>query len=172
MSGFCGQCGTPKAHDAKFCMRCGSQLDAPRTCPTCGQHWPQEYPNGRISQVHGQDPVMLVPLKVAKGIYATAQGPVFFDGTQAWVAIDRDGVFTPDKNQLIDGFAHDAVGTTLVLEFEEGSLDRPTGPALGPNYVPARDCGNCGFELASDIGSCSHCGTSNTGPNFDPRLLV
>jgi hypothetical protein len=172
MSGFCGQCGTPKAHDAKFCMSCGSQLDVPRMCPTCGQHWPQDSSNQPEHQFHGQDPVILVPLKAAKGIYATAKGAVFFDGTQAWVAIDQGGIFLPDKTQEIVGFAHDAVGTTLILKHDEDSQDRPTGPALGPNYVTGRDCGNCGFELASVIGPCSHCGSSNTGPNFDPRLLI
>jgi hypothetical protein len=137
-----------------------------------GQNWPQGSSSNPESQVHGQDPFTLLPLKVAKGIYATAQGTVFFDGTRAWVAIDQRGVFLPDETQEIVGFVHDAVGTTLVLAHEEESSDRPTGPALGPDYVPGRDCGNCGFELVSDVSSCLSCGTLNTGPTFDPRLLM
>lgn len=42
-------------------------------------------------------------------------------------------------------------------------------PETGPDYVPGRDCGNCGFELTPGAPRCGQCGTTNTGPTFDPR---
>ena len=160
----------PKADGAQFCATCGTRLDEPRMCPTCGQHWSGNSPMQPESHVQSQAPATLAPPKVAKGIYTSAQGTVFFDGIKAWVAVDRGGFFLPDLTQEVAGFAHDAAGTILVLEHEEESSDRPTGPVLGPDYVPGRDCGNCGFELVGDTSSCSRCGSTNTGPVFDPRL--
>lgn len=47
----------------------------------------------------------------------------------------------------------------------------PRGPALGEDYVPGQDCGNCGEPLRLRDGLCELCGSRNTGPSFDPSLL-
>ena len=170
MSGFCGQCGTPRVEGARFCMTCGAEFKEPRLWPTCGQKWPTgSAPSPEVSSV--QVPTApAAPVRAAQGIYSTQQGTVFFDGTRAWVAVDRGGFFLPDKNQEVTGFVHNAAGTTLVLEQQEDAVDRPNGPLLGPDYLPGRDCGNCGFELSGDPDKCDRCGSTNTGAAFDPSM--
>lgn len=47
----------------------------------------------------------------------------------------------------------------------------PRGPALGEDYVPGQDCGNCGEPLQLRDGVCALCGSANTGVTFDPSLM-
>lgn len=171
MSGFCGQCGTPRAEGSKFCMTCGARLGEIRMCPTCNQEWPQGE--------NVQPPPVTVSASIAeqvvsepvRGMYATAEGTVYFDGQLAWVAADRGGFYMPDMSQPIQNFNIRAVGVTLISADTRPVSDRPTGPSLGNDYVPGRDCGNCGFELNGNTGPCSTCGSANTGPLFDPSAM-
>jgi|AACY02.2.fsa_nt_gi hypothetical protein len=47
----------------------------------------------------------------------------------------------------------------------------PRGPTLGEDYIPGQDCGNCGEPLRLQDGTCSLCGSRNTGPTFNPALM-
>jgi predicted amidophosphoribosyltransferase len=47
----------------------------------------------------------------------------------------------------------------------------PRGPELGEGYIPEQDCGNCGVPLNLQDGTCSMCGSRNTGPTFNPALM-
>jgi hypothetical protein len=180
MSGFCGQCGTPRPDGAKFCMTCGAQLYELRACPTCGQNWPEGMPppEGQIvtesvvteAVTTGQVPVA-TPAQAVEGMYSTDTGTVYFDGAQAWVAVDRGGFYMPDMSQPVPYFNPAALGVSLISEHSAQSSERPTGPSLGPDYMPGRDCGNCGFELAGNDGPCAYCGSSNTGASFDPASM-
>lgn len=49
------------------------------------------------------------------------------------------------------------------------AVSGPRGPSVGPDYVASRDCGNCGFALVPGAPRCNQCGSTNTGPVFDPR---
>jgi hypothetical protein len=51
-------------------------------------------------------------------------------------------------------------------------MQQDGSPAVGPDYEPDRDCGNCGFERPEDGEACDYCGGYNTGPRFDPRLMT
>jgi len=175
MSGFCGQCGAPRPDEAKFCMVCGAQLFEVRACPTCGQNWPEgmpaPVPNGLNQTAHQEDQIHSIPAQSVEGMYSSDTDTVYFDGSQAWVAVDRGGFFMPDISQPVPYFNPNAVGVSLISEYSAQSSERPTGPSLGPDYTPSRDCGNCGFELDGNAGACIRCGSANTGATFDPASM-
>ena len=180
MHKFCGQCGTPRAEGAKFCMTCGSRFEEVHTCPTCGQLWPEgiPLPDGATATsattTSSEASTTTAPASISppvEGMYTSPEGAFYFDGSQSWVAVNRGGFYLPDFDQPAPAFNPAASDSVLVSEQSFENVDRPTGPALGPDYVPGRDCGNCGFELGESKDECSRCGSTNTGPTFDPSAL-
>ena len=142
MHKFCGQCGTPRAEGAKFCMTCGSRFEEVRTCPTCGQLWPEDHP--LPDETTDTPPTPTEQATIAppvEGMYTSPDGAFYFDGSQSWVAVNRGGFYLPDFDQPAPAFNPAASDSVLVSEQSFENVDRPTGPALGPDYVPGRDCG-------------------------------
>ena len=166
MSGYCGSCGRPRQDDAAFCGGCGAKFAPPvRLCPTCGQSWPEDAaPPAELAAA------VQVSSGPTRGAYSSSMGDVYFDGQGWFGAIDAGGVWIPDPSAArpeFDPLRHDAT----LIQAEEGAaagLQLPRGPALGPDYDPKRDCGNCGFDLKGASASCEHCGTTNVGPQFIP----
>jgi len=105
----------------------------------------------------------------ARGAYSSDDGAVYFDGAAWFHARDLGGVWIPITSEKLAGFDPlERKAVLLVAEASpEGNPFLPRGPLLGPEYVPDRDCGNCGFEKPS-AGPCLSCGTTNTGPAFLP----
>ena len=181
MSGYCSACGRPRVHGDIFCSGCGTKFQSvPRLCPTCGQTWPEqsrsEQPALQPQQVDGallsvelraNDSFLDVP---ARGAYSSDDGPVYFDGASWFRSRDLGGVWIPIASELLAAFDPLARHAALLVAeaSRQGNLDLPRGPLLGPDYVPERDCGNCGFERPSMAGPCPTCGTLNTGPAFIP----
>ena len=167
MSGFCGSCGRPRVGDAAFCGGCGSRFaPAIRLCPTCGQSWPEAAPAPAELA-----PAVTVAAGPERGAYTSAMGNVYFDGLGWFAAVDAGGVWIPDPSSPRPGF--DPVTYAAVLMHAEagatpGSSNLPRGPAIGPDYDPARDCGNCGFDLEGAPAPCKHCGSANVGSQFIP----
>jgi hypothetical protein len=169
-----------------FCSGCGTKFQSvARMCPTCGQTWPEQSPaerSGPQPQLQPQPQQVadvLPPLDLAssdsfpdpppRGAYSSDDGTVYFDGADWFRSRDLGGVWIPVASERVAAF--DPVARHAVLLVAEaaleGTLDLPRGPLLGPDYVPERDCGNCGFERLAE-GPCPTCGTLNTGPTFVP----
>ncbi|MDQ1306519.1 MAG: hypothetical protein QG671_2351 [Actinomycetota bacterium] len=182
MAGFCGMCGRPRNEAAQFCAGCGTSFpDVVRTCPTCGQGWPQPAraevtPTARAEVTPtavAPPPLALVnPQAPLRGAYSWSHGAAYFDGS-GWFAARQlsDGSWIPDPTRPLEAFDTRSPGVVLLRAetLESAELpDVPRGPLLGPDYLPGRDCGNCGFEVAPGTGPCPNCGTMNTGPVFLP----
>lgn len=163
MSGYCGHCGRPRRDEDQFCSGCGSRLESlQRHCPTCGQLWPE----ATSATVAAPAPSLVI----VRGAYSSVHGNVYFDGTGWFMANEIGGLWLPNVNAPMPGFDPYASGVTLLVA-ETGATETvtlPRGPLLGPDYDPARDCGNCGFELTAGAPECLHCGTSNMGVAFVP----
>jgi hypothetical protein len=168
-------------HGDVFCSGCGTKFQSvPRLCPTCGQTWPEQAQDERSGlqsqQIDGSLPPVDLrasdsfPHPTPRGAYSSDDGTVYFDGASWFRSRDLGGVWIPITSELIAAF--DPLARHAVLLVAEaalgGNLDLPRGPLLGPDYVPERDCGNCGFERPSTAGPCQTCGTLNTGPAFIP----
>lgn len=151
-------------------MTCGTRFEEARTCPTCGQLWPEgsPAPDPAVADVVTEVTAHVAPVE---GLYSSDLGTFYYDGSQSWVAVNRGGFYLPDFDQPSPHFNPASRDAVLVSEQSFENVDRPTGPALGPDYVPGRDCGNCGFELGESKDECTRCGSTNTGPSFVPAAL-
>ena len=174
MSGFCGNCGTPRVDGARFCMACGHELPAgPRLCPTCGQEWPVSEP---VVTAPVAAPMAYAtaaaPVTYGRGAYASDIGTLYFDGAEWYHARALgEGLWVPDPQHRLYAFDPSAAGARQLQAEATAPVvttGLPRGPALGPAYDPLTDCGNCGFPLESGSDRCGRCGTSNTGAVFRP----
>jgi hypothetical protein len=105
-----------------------------------------------------------------RGAYSSSAGDVYFDGQGWFGAINAGGVWIPDPGTPHADF-DPVANAALLIYAEEGAavgLQLPRGPAIAPDYVPMRDCGNCGFDLGGQSAECQKCGTANVGPQFIP----
>lgn len=170
MAGFCGSCGTPRQEGAQFCMTCGAAFPVQHTCPTCGQNWPSDRPwTGVSSPAASGAAVAPAGVVWASGLYVVADRRIFFDGSIWCEATEVDGV--PVANTAVPLPTFDPEAERPELLMADGGGNRVRGPMPGADYMPSRDCGNCGFPRTSDATVCEVCGTSNVGPSFDPSAL-
>ena len=164
-----------------FCSGCGTKfVSVPHLCPTCGQTWPEQVVLEQPGLGPNQVPVALRPIDVhagpafpdppPRGAYSSDDGTAYSDGASWPRSRDPGGVWIPIASEPLPGFQPVARNALLLVAeaSPQGALDLPRGPLLGPDYVPERDCGNCGFERSSTEGPCPTCGTMNTGPAFVP----
>lgn len=175
MAGYCGMCGRPRTEGAQFCAGCGTSFpDAARTCPTCGQLWPEQArAEVKPTAAAAPPPLSLInPQVPLRGAYSWALGAAYFDGV-GWFEARQlpDGSWIPEPTKPLEGFDARSPGLVLLRAETPESVeipDVPRGPLLGPGYLPGRDCGNCGFEVAPGPSPCPNCGTMNTGSVFRP----
>lgn len=169
MAGFCGSCGTPRQEGAQFCMTCGTPLPSQHICPTCGQNWPPDRP--WTDGAAGMPATQAAPVGQvwASGLYVIADRRIYFDGNSWFEATEVDGSPTPNTSLPLPNLDVEAQKPELLMA--DGGGNRVRGPLPGVDYLPSRDCGNCGFPRSSDSGACEICGTSNVGPSFDPSAL-
>lgn len=178
MSGFCGACGTPPPEGARFCLNCGAALAPAHSCPTCGQSWPNNLPwigNGGTSppQGSGADVQSSPPPepKWEAGMYLADDQRIYFDGRVWTETTTVGGISLPDPARILDGFDPAIANAILIVPDDEATNDRARGPLPGPDYIPSRDCGNCGWSRSEQSSACETCGSTNTGPTFNPASM-